>query len=412
MTAKSHKEYFVNTKVTFPVFDIDTHYYEPRDAFTRHLEPKYLDLAVRTEVVDGREILLTGGKKHHFVPPTYDAVAAPGQLDKMLARANGKGSRDKDLIPVAAEFRDPAPRLALMDSLGIHWSLLFPSIAQTVEVALRNNTSPEVTLANFRAFNRYIEEDWSYNYADRLFAVAQLSLVDVDLAVEELDRVLAQGARVVGLMPGPVNGKSIGDPMFDPFWARVNEAQVPVAFHAGDSGYNQSLGVAWGHQPLPAVYHQSAWQQAFTFIDAPIMHTLGALVYDNVFGRFPNVKILSVENGANWVPYLLKRMDKAMIFTNSHTPWPGGKLTDDPSDIFKQHIFVNPYPEDDHASVIAALGVDNLVFGSDYPHPECLALPLTYPEFLPESSSDADVKAMMSDNAARLVSVGASASAG
>ena len=107
----------------------------------------------------------------------------------------------------------------------------------------------ELSGAVLRAFNRWLEDDWGYAYQDRIFAVPLLSLLDVDEAVRELERVLDAGARLVHLKCGPVEGRSPADPHFDAFWARVNEAKVPVVFHIGDAGYNELFGAAWGEDP-------------------------------------------------------------------------------------------------------------------------------------------------------------------
>ena len=175
-----------------------------------------------------------------------------------------------------------------MDAQGIESALLFPTFGVTFEHALRGD--PEATFAALEAFNRWIEEDWGFGADGRIFGVPVLSLVDVGLAVQELERVLARGARMVHLNVGPVNGRSPGDPHFDPFWSRLAEARVPVAYHASESGYNELYSTQWGHAPRPRSHHMSAWQNAFCFIETPLMHTLGALIFDNVFGRSPNLQ--------------------------------------------------------------------------------------------------------------------------
>ena len=204
-----------------------------------------------------------------------------------------------------------------------------------------------------------------------------LSLRDVDAAVVELERVLAEGARVVGLRPGPAYGRSPADPHFDAFWARVNEAGVLVAFHIGESGYNEMMAPFWGEDPNPSSHHQSAFQWTNCYGDRPIMDTCSALVLHNLFGRFPNVRCLSVENGSLWVAYLLKVMNK-MNGMGRNGPWLGGRLTERPSDVFKRHVYVSPYHEEDIVALTEVLGTDRVVFGSDYPHPEGLAEPADF----------------------------------
>ena len=163
----------------------------------------------------------------------------------------------------------------------------------------------EQTYANLRSFNRWLEEEWGFGGDGRIVAPPLLSLLDRDLAVAELDRVLAAGARLVQIRPGPTgSGKSLADPWYDPFWSRINEAGVPVAFHLSDN-HNEEISTAWGEDANPPVRQMSAFQWAFVHGDRPIMETFGALLYGNMFARFPNLRVLSIENGSDWVHYLL-----------------------------------------------------------------------------------------------------------
>ena len=125
------------------------------------------------------------------------------------------------------------------------------------------------------------------------------------------------------------------------------------------------------------------------------MDTLAALVYDNVFGRFPNLKVISVEHGAEWFPYFVGRLDK-MRGMGRNGPWIGGPLPARPSEIVRQHVLVVPYAEDDMEFIVSRVGSQSLIMGSDYPHGEGLADPALMPklvDFLP----DAEVKAICRD---------------
>ena len=397
------------TQTAFGIFDADNHYYEPRDAFTRHLNPALRERAVHV-VTDaaGKDTIFVAGQKHHFTPPTFELVPPPGHLKQMLI-AQGEGTAASFLKPMRPEYQQRAARLAAMDAQGIESILLFPTFGVTVEHALRNDA--EATFAAAEAFNRWLEEDWGFGADGRIFAVPLLSLVDVPLAVAELERLLARGARMVHLLAGPVTGRSPGsmtgrspgDPHFDPVWSRLAEARVPVAYHAAESGYNELLSTQWGHRARPRSHHQSAWQNAFCFIDAPIMHTLGALIFDNLFGRFPNLRVATIECGSSWVPFLLARLDKAQKSCTSHSPWLGGPVKDRASDVFKAHVRVNPFPEEDHVELFEWLRPEHLLFGSDWPHPEGIAEPRSYPEYLPAGTPPGAIRRMMRDNARELI---------
>ena len=99
-------------------------------------------------------------------------------------------------------------------------------------------------MASMSAFNRWLEEDWGFDYEHRIIAAPMLSLADPEAAVTEVESLLERGARIVHVRPAPVpgpngTGRSLGDKSHDPVWARLAEASVPVAFHLGDSGYNR-----------------------------------------------------------------------------------------------------------------------------------------------------------------------------
>ncbi len=139
-----------------------------------------------------------------------------------------------------------------------------------------------------------------------------------------------------------------------------------MVFHIGDAGYNELFGVAWGEDPTSRVREMSAFQWAFLHGDLPIMQTLGSLVYYNLFGRFPDVRVVSIENGSDWVEYLLKHLDKKKGM-GRQGPWPGGYFRGRAGEILREHLYLTPYPEDDVLPLVELMGADHVLFGSDYP---------------------------------------------
>jgi predicted TIM-barrel fold metal-dependent hydrolase len=383
--------------VDYRLFDADNHYYEPRDCFTRHLEPSMRDRSIRVEAdADGNEIVLVGDRPFTFlIDPFSTTVTKPGALRDMLRALSSGNFQESDAVEsIKPQYVERDARLALMDEQGVESILVFPTLAVCVEQFMKDD--PDQLYANFHAFNEWLDEDWGFGHEGRIFAVPLLSLRDVDRAVAELEFVLARGARVVGLRPGPAFGRSPADPHFDPFWARLDEARVPVAFHIGESGYNEMTAPYWGEEPNPSSHRQSAFQWTTTYGDRPIMDTFAALVLHNLFGRFPNLRCLSVENGSLWVPYLLKVMNK-MNGMGRNGPWLGGRVTERPSDIFKRHVFVSPYHEEDIVALTETIGVGQVLFGSDYPHPEGLARPMEFAERLTQLDAHS-VRRIMRDN--------------
>jgi predicted TIM-barrel fold metal-dependent hydrolase len=383
----------VTQRLGYLLADADNHYYEPRDAFTRHMPTKYADLAVRVE----GERIVVGDRPFTFLRHNYDRVVKPGALREML-RTMKSGLVDEGGStveePVQPGYVNRDARLALMDEQGVEAGLLFPTLGVCVEHFMKDD--PVQLAANFEAFNRWLDDDWGYAYRNRIFAAPMLSLRDLDAAVAELDRVLALGARIVCLRPGPAFGRSPADPYFDPFWARVNEARVLVGLHIGESGYNELYSTAWGEAPNPESHRQSAFQWACFYGDRPVMDTIAALVLHNLFGRFPDVRVVSVENGSLWVAYLFAVLDK-MKGMGRNGPWPGGYVAGRPSDILREHLYVAPFHEENVPALVDVLGASNVLFGSDFPHPEGLAEPVDFVDALPGVPDD-DVRHIMGDN--------------
>jgi predicted TIM-barrel fold metal-dependent hydrolase len=238
------------------------------------------------------------------------------------------------------------------------------------------NGDVEALYANIQSYNRWYNEAWGFNHQDRIYATALMSLRDRDKAVENVEDIIEKGAKVVLLPTGPAYGRSPGDPYFDPIWSRLNEAGVVLALHIMPNWYFEAMGPAWGQDTDPASWHMSAWQWMNSYGERPIVDTISALIFDNLFGRFPNLNVLVAEHGASWVPHTLTQMDKSRGL-GRNGPWIGGQLTERPSKIFKRHVRVAPYPEDDIPGLIAALDGDDsvYVFGSDYPHAEGVETP-------------------------------------
>ena len=206
---------------------------------------------------------------------------------------------------------------------------------------------------------------------------------------------------MLSLRPGPAFGRSPADPYFDPVWSRIEEAGCVVAFHIGESGYNEMMSVHFGEEPNPSSHLQSAFQWSCCYGDRPIMDTFASLIFGNLFGRFPGLRVASVENGSLFVPYLMRVMDK-MGGMGRNGPWPGGRIREKPSAILKRHVFVSPYHEEDIVSLVQEIGVSQVLFGSDFPHPEGLAEPRHFLKEI-DALDPSDIRRIMRDNTRQLL---------
>ena len=382
--------------------DADNHYYESLDAFTRHLDKQFKQRGVRV-VRDGTHVeILIGGKLNSFIPnPTFDPVIVPGCLDLQFRGQIPEGVDPRTLSrvePISPSYRDRDARIATMDEQGLDAVLLFPTLGCGVEQALRFDVP--ATMASLSAFNQWLEDDWGFSYEDRIIAAPMISLADPDAAVQEIDWALERGARVVHVRPAPVptggpKGRSLGHKLHDPVWARLAEADVPVAFHLGDSGYNGMLGASWGGAEEFAPFREPDLFAQVIIGDRAIHDAMASLVVHGVFKRHPRLRVASIENGSDWVYPLVKTLKKQA----NQTPW---VFSEDPLETVKRHIWVTPYYEDDIRRLADTIGVEHVLFGSDWPHGEGLAEPASFVDELTEFSPD-EVQRIMRGNCAELV---------
>ncbi|HZP28568.1 MAG TPA: amidohydrolase family protein [Acidimicrobiia bacterium] len=388
--------------LAYGIVDCDTHCYEPRDAFTRYLPEAYLDRTIAPVTLpDGKEQILAGRRIATFNTESglgFDFVYRPGSLKEMLKQM-GSGNPEETYRPepMRDEYLEREPRLALLEEQGVERCVVFP--AGMGLAAEHYIVDTDALYANLESFNRWYDETWGFNYDDRLYAPAILSLRDLDRAVTLTDQVLERGARVVLVPTGPAYGRSPAHPYFDPVWSRLNEAGVTVALHIMPFFYFEAVSPAWGLDPDPSAWRMSAWQWMNAYGERPVIETLSAFVFDNLFGRYPNLRVLVAEHGASWLPHTLVHMDKSRGM-GRNGPWVGGPLPDRPSRIFKEYVRVVPYPEDDVPWIVENLGGDDrcLVMGSDFPHAEGLAEPADFEKLLDPLPEDAR-RRIMRENA-------------
>jgi predicted TIM-barrel fold metal-dependent hydrolase len=394
----------------FRIFDADQHYYEAEDCFTRYASPRMVkEKFVRwvTEADGKRRRLFVGGKAANVIGnPTFDPITAPGIYHETLKKLEVGKDRSADaygkLEPIRPAYRNKDVRLGVMDEQGVEKTLMFPTLAVTMEGFISDDV--DMLYDCFHAFNRWVEDDWGFAYRDRIFAAPYLSMLDLNRAMAELEWVLKQGARLVTIRPGPAYGRSPADPYFDPFWARIEEAGVLVTYHAfeGPSDVGDAYHRLWAAPPQPRLREHALLKSVIAGIDNAIMDTLSALVLHNLFGRFPRLKVATIEMGASWVSYLLTRLDHAGGLVNRRISSFGGTLTDTPSEIFKQHIWVAPFPEEDVPALARTIGAEHVLMGSDWPHAECMPRPSDYLHCLDGLDSQA-IKHIMRDNIKSLV---------
>ena len=200
-----------------PVFDADNHLYETRDSLTKFLPDRYRRVIDYVDV-RGRTKIVVRGQISEYIPnPTFEVVARPGAQEEYFRRGNPEGKSRREIFgePMRSipAFREPAPRLQLMDEQGIDRALMFPTLASLVEERLRDD--PEATHAVVHALNQWIYETWQFDYEGRIFATPVITLPIVERAMEELDWVVRAG-RPGGAGPAGAGAGLPGSPFVRP----------------------------------------------------------------------------------------------------------------------------------------------------------------------------------------------------
>jgi len=384
-----------------PVFDADNHLYETKEALTKFLPDPYKRIIDYVDV-RGRTKIVVRGQISEYIPnPTFDVVARPGAQEDYFRHGNPEGKNRREIFgePMRAipAFRGPEARVELMDEQGIDRALMFPTLASLVEERLRDD--PDAIHVVVHALNQWLHETWQFNHEDRIFTTPVITLPVVEKAIEELEWVVERGAKAVLIRPAPVPGyrgpRSFGLPEFDPFWEKVVESGVLVAMHSSDSGYDRYANdwMGSGSEMLPFQ------PQAFRMLSAwrPVEDACAALICHGALSRFPALKVAVIENGSTWTEPLLNNL------ADVYKKMPQDFL-EDPVMVFKRNIHVSPFWEEDLGALAELIGVDRVLFGSDYPHPEGLADPASYVDEL-EGLDDESIRKIMGGNLARLLEI-------
>jgi len=329
------------------VVDADSHVLEPPDLWEARLAPEHRDRGVRIYERDGVEHL---------------EIAGNVVLSGTLAGLGGVHVERTQLFTGAMKYLDGCPpasydphaRVAMYDEWGVDAGLVFPTIG-----ILPFDTDDQPLLnAMMTAYN-----DWQADFASaapgRILPVATLNLRDVDGALAELDRCLARGFNAVFLPPEPIDGILPGDPRFDRLWARCAEAGVPVCFH---------VVVRFGGSGILSDWMLGGAGMLFGFslgATAQLIPAVAHMATSGVFDRVPGLKVLCVEAGCGWAPYLMDRLDEKHSTIGSMFPATKQK----PSEYLRTNVWYVAEPEERTiGSVLDLVGEDRVLWGSDFPH--------------------------------------------
>ena len=315
--------------------------------------------------------------------------------DQQTLRANEfLDLRAQDLMRDGWERNfDPQSSLRAMDAEGIDVAVLFRTAASMV-VSI-DSLDPAYSLALCRAFNNWVA-DYCAEGPARLKATAIVPQHDAGLAAVEAKRAVEDlGALGVVLLPSPVAGKQVHDADFDVLWEQVQSLGVPICFH-GTSGGSLDR-IRWNPARRPS---QLPDLVAYLGVSHRTDDGRGQHDPGRSAGSVSNLKVAFLEGNCSWLPWWLYRMD------DQWNKFGGGdevQLKELPSVYFQRQCFISiDADEAPAADMINRLGDGNVVFSTDYPHPDS-AFPHAVEEFLDlPGISDRSKKKILWDNCARL----------
>ncbi len=394
--------------VDYRYIDADNHFYEAPDAFSRHGSQR-VKRFVQWVDQGKKKFLLFGGA---YAPgngnPTFNPVAKPGAFHETLKSLERgevpEGPRYGELAPLDPAFMYRDERLDAMDEQNLDRTLIYPTIGLSCEHLFVDDW--DLLYQFFHAFNAWIDDDWGFNYRNRIYAPPVIPMADVHRSLDELEWAIDRGCRVVTMTPGPWYGRSPADTYFDPFWQRMNDDKIALVFHAYGgipTAYRRFYEREWARAPVTNQMHSQMLMSAILPFHRPVMDSMMAMTLGGLFNRFPNLTALSIEVGAAWVGYCLHELDHAgSNLVERRVTTFDGELVGRPSDVFRQHCYVAPFPEEDIAELAGLIGADRVLFGSDWPHPEGTAQPGDFRKFV-EPMPEAEQRMIMRDNLLRVL---------
>ena len=302
--------------------------------------------------------------------PDADRPSAMELLPNLVRMAEERGG---PIILHPLHDSSPAERVAWMDRIGIDHCLVNPGgYWQQLEFLGADRA------AGVRRCNDFLGEQLA-SESDRLHPVAVVDDADLDVAVEELERARARGAR--GFFLSTDNGRpaaeiSPGHPRWDPLWTAATRLGMIAVIHVGNtaSDFTGWADIGWnlpGGAGVAGLTRLANTQRIHA-----AQNLLSALLYGGVFDRHPTLTVMLEEMRVNWVPPFLQMLERQAVSSPALGDWPwdvsGG-------DMLRRNVRVTPLPgfgDVDALDVLAEIP-EVVVWSSDYPHQEGNADPIS-----------------------------------
>jgi predicted TIM-barrel fold metal-dependent hydrolase len=345
------------------VIDADTHLTEAHDLWTSRAPAAFRDRVPHVTEVDGSATWVVDGA-------VLGRAGAGGVIDRQGVKGRSfEGLYEWDIEQVHAAAYDPTARLELMDEAGVFAQIIFPGVVGLGGQGLADT----VTDATLRSLCVEIFNDASAELqagsGNRLLPMALLPAWDIEASVREAERAAALGLRGVNLTSDTqdLGAPDLASRDWDPLWEACSSLGLPVHFHIGASLTTMNY---FGTYPWPSHDDDTKLAIGGTLLFIGNARVVVNIICSGMLDRFPTLKIVSVESGTGWIPFILEALDYEM---SENAPAAREALALRPSDYFKRQIYATIWFERTNLlPLLASVGEDNVLFETDFPHPTCL----------------------------------------
>jgi len=339
------------------VVDADTHIVEPHDLWTSRASAKFKDRVPKVIEDDGDEIWVIDGDKP--MGPAFPVTA----VRKDGSKSHGVEIMKYGMDNAYAGSYDAKARLAYMDGIGIAAQIAYPNL-----LGFGNQKSmdvdPELRVVTTQIYNDAMA-DFQKDSNNRVFPQALIPWWDLEASVAETIRAHKMGLKGITTNPDPQNHQlpPLCDKYWDKLFATCQELDMPVNFHIG-SGFEKAgwFGTGGWNTKDPNVWMVYGSSHMFF----PNYKTFSNILLSGWLERFPKLRIVSVESGVGWIPFMMEALEYFM-----HEE--GVKVNTPIREIFARQIYACSWFEKRNIVHTAReVGIDNVLFQTDFPHPVCL----------------------------------------
>jgi len=341
------------------IVSVDDHLIEHPRVWQDRLPTKYQERGPRIIEENGKHVWLYDGNKI----PTIGLNAVAG---KPREEWGADPVRYEDMIPGCY---DPAARVKDMDLDGVQAALCFPSFPGFAGGVFQRAEDKDLALLCVQAWNDFYIDEWCATAPDRFVPLAIVPTWDPELAVKEIERTAAKGARSISFpdSPVPMGLPSFHSSHWEQVWDACEETETVVSLHFGSGGYVpgfsfSALNTASGKLgQLP----DAPFAVAIASFSTNLMWTTVDLLFSGVLQRHPKLQFSLAEGGIGWIPYILERAD----FTwERHRYYQAIDFDARPSDLFARHFWGCFIDDEFGLKNLDTIGTDRVMLEIDYPH--------------------------------------------